>query len=531
MLNFGQFQRIVESRTRVPDVVFKKNEKKLSRDKKKLELEDVKKIFEADPTKTKDYVNWLVLLFTRMDKDLFLEDLYKATDYLTIFDKAKHKFEDVSKRNIFNYKDLHDLFTCIEPFKEDETKILSKRQLRGDSPVTGQFDEIPCDDPDWDIIIPNTHAAAVYWGSGSQWCTAHSNTSTYYDNYTKDGPLYIFRDDSNPKHRFQMHIQTHQFMDSADKHYSPEKFFKDHPKIRAAVVEHWKKHPDVLSRGNKNPVSKLVDQVTGSGRGGEGWGEVLKMVLESGFDLNYESFDGDVVLIKVAQNLDYDMVELFIKNGADVTKKTTSGMTAMSAAVASDLSRSNSDFNKDEATLKICKLLAKHGADCSGSTSSNGSTASTTLVSAINRKKYQTALWLSDKEGYDPNFCDSTSKNAMHYLVMIDADSISQKPGTPSQLTIDELRTLITTLVERGVDLEVGTRNSLRTVLHLAVTKALTGGNPQTHEVIKMLIELGSNVCAREKSNKTVLDTIKETKGDSSVKQQVLDLFNGVKCS
>ena len=52
----------------------------------------------------KSYVNWLILLFKNTDKKTFIEDLYKATDYLTIYDKAKRNIEDERSKNIFNIK-------------------------------------------------------------------------------------------------------------------------------------------------------------------------------------------------------------------------------------------------------------------------------------------------------------------------------------------------------------------------------------------------------------------------------------------
>ena len=82
---------------------------------KDIPKETVLQIVKADPTANVDldrkgkYSNWLLTLYAK--GNLKLEDLYKATEYLTDFDRFKHKLE---KKDINQYKSLPELFDAIE---------------------------------------------------------------------------------------------------------------------------------------------------------------------------------------------------------------------------------------------------------------------------------------------------------------------------------------------------------------------------------------------------------------------------------
>lgn len=489
MLNFDKFQgqRLTESR-RTPDAFLKYNIERKSLDDKELDIDVVNKIFEADPSKNHAYVNWLVLLFTRMEKSVFLEDLHKATSYLTIFDKAKHKFKEERQRNIFNYKSLPELYDVIEPFLEDQTKILSKRQLRGDTPVEGQYDIIFSSD-EWDIIIPHTHKAACYWGSGTQWCTAVDSNPGYYESYTKNGPLYIFRHKTDKDVRFQLHVQSKQFMDRKDARYSPDKFFEEHKDIRDILVEYWKEHPDVLKSGNQNPVTSLLNNSYGDS---DNWTEILMMIVNSGFDLNFEDSNGESALIKVAGNLNMKLLEFFLNKGADPNKANSKGVTPMSAAVAQDDTSKKSggdDTNLDNITLEVCKMLYKYGAVCSGMAPNTNSSSTTILVQAITKRKLATAKWLCDKEGYDIHFKDGSTKNALLYVAVNTCRSDSPR------FSVDDAYYMIDVMIKRGIDVNCLTKSTKRSSLFMFAQNANQSNN--FIKIIKLLLDNGADPCIK----------------------------------
>lgn len=169
---------------------------------------------------------------------LFLEDLYKQTERLQFYEKAKQYLpQDKRDINKLSIKDLYDIFQNFQlPEKkriESERKE-AKKTRKGFEHVGG---EIIHQGPKWTMIrISDTGAkgkeAAIWYGGfkdvragETDWCTSSPNLS-YFEGYIKDGPLYVVfpNDDKGevgkrtglPKERYQFHFPSNQFMDRED---------------------------------------------------------------------------------------------------------------------------------------------------------------------------------------------------------------------------------------------------------------------------------------------------------------------------
>lgn len=102
--------------------------------------ETLLKIVAADPTADVDldrkgkYSTWLLTLYAK--KNLKLEDLYKATGYLSDFDRYKQKLD---KKDINQYKSLPDLYDAIEAYKSrTPTEHELARQRKKDAHKAGK---------------------------------------------------------------------------------------------------------------------------------------------------------------------------------------------------------------------------------------------------------------------------------------------------------------------------------------------------------------------------------------------------------
>ncbi len=83
---------------------------------------------------------------------------------------------------------------------------------RGDADLVYENDKVR-------IIIPKDQTAACYYGQGTQWCTASTQSTNYFNSYSKDGPLYILLP-KQPKYdgeKYQLHFPSGQFMDEQDR--------------------------------------------------------------------------------------------------------------------------------------------------------------------------------------------------------------------------------------------------------------------------------------------------------------------------
>jgi hypothetical protein len=97
------------------------------------------------------------------------------------------------------------------------------------------------------LAIPKTEKASCELGSGTRWCTA-SSENNMFQYYSKDDPLYIWRDKNGEKYQF--HWESMQFMDRRDRPISDEQityFRTKHPvlkKLFAAKEKEIAKDPE-----------------------------------------------------------------------------------------------------------------------------------------------------------------------------------------------------------------------------------------------------------------------------------------------
>jgi hypothetical protein len=193
-----------------------------------IESKTFTQIISADPTtivkhdevvKMGSYSKWLLSLYKT--NSLKLEDLYKATDYLTSFDKLKNrKVLSGQQADILSFKSLPDLFQTISEVggtgkpTEDENYLIEDRFF-----VNNGQAEVHAEDSDYLIVVPRTLEASNFYGKGSQWCTLYPDM---FKEYSEKGTLYIIIDkhklnSSASNRRLQFHFEEAQFMNFYDK--------------------------------------------------------------------------------------------------------------------------------------------------------------------------------------------------------------------------------------------------------------------------------------------------------------------------
>jgi hypothetical protein len=198
-----------------------------------IESDIFNQIISADPTsivkngeiaKMGGYSKWLLQLYKA--DTLKLEDLYKATGYLTTFDALKKRSRLSGKQaDILSYKSLPDLFKVISEVggtgkpTEDESYLINDQYF-----INNNQAEVYFEDADYLIVIPRTLEASQFYGKDTEWCTLKSNM---FKKYTKKGDLYIIIDkhklnSGDRKRKLQFHFEEYQFMDMDDRKLKPE---------------------------------------------------------------------------------------------------------------------------------------------------------------------------------------------------------------------------------------------------------------------------------------------------------------------
>ena len=185
-----------------------------------IDIDTFLKIVTADPTskpysdsnvsvsKIGRYSKWMLKLYK--EKKLLLEDLYKFTRTLNLFHTLNVR--GILRKNnipadINLYKDLPHLWSTIKDFYNEESSEVI--------PINKSEYEVFWETKECQVIIPLTHKASCHFGKDSDWCTA-SDSDSYYEQYSKQEPLFIIIDKSDPKYKFQFHLVSSQFADIDD---------------------------------------------------------------------------------------------------------------------------------------------------------------------------------------------------------------------------------------------------------------------------------------------------------------------------
>lgn len=194
--------------------------------------EDFYAIVKADPTFNPDldkvgtYGKWLLTLYIK--RKLKLEDLYKATDYLTEFEQKKRFFPN---KDIGQFKSLPDLYDALQSV--DETPLTANQQQKQFHKAIKKTilnADVTFENDNWIIYIPKDYETSCKLSTDTEWCTGISSkgNSYNYDYYSDQGPLYIIHNKKNPSEKYQFHFESNQFMDATDRPIDLIRFFQQH---------------------------------------------------------------------------------------------------------------------------------------------------------------------------------------------------------------------------------------------------------------------------------------------------------------
>jgi hypothetical protein len=119
--------------------------------------------------------------FRRSMTSINNENLLKVADDIDYFHKNPSKYE---KKDINQYDSIDDL----EKASNDAKLKLSRKEQK----ETG-VDKVYEDD-DFLLLMPKTHKASCRYGSNTRWCVTMRNTSSYFENYFTQGPIFFLVD-------------------------------------------------------------------------------------------------------------------------------------------------------------------------------------------------------------------------------------------------------------------------------------------------------------------------------------------------
>jgi len=203
-------------------------------------ISEVLKFFEdADPTANKQYTEWIIRRF--IDGGIrYLEDVDSTVaENLAIYHELKTRrmippeLMDINKfKGDANPNSVIRFFRKVYNIYRELPEQVEKAK--------GNADEF-YNDEDVRIIIPNDKEAACYYGQGTQWCTASTKSTNYFDHYNSAGPLYIIIP-KKPEHegeKYQLHFGTDFYANENDSGVPLKKLINRWPQLHKVFYEEY----------------------------------------------------------------------------------------------------------------------------------------------------------------------------------------------------------------------------------------------------------------------------------------------------
>jgi hypothetical protein len=154
------------------------------------------------------------------------EDLYKIKEDLIIYEKLKKlnqlplEAKDINKLNIETLADLTYQFQN----QNLQSNTEKEKQIKQGAKKVFENNE-------WLIVVPETEESACYYGKGTKWCTAATKADNQFNNYHRQGTLYILINKTNPSEKYQFHFESGEFKDVMNRDKDLGGFFWDNDDI------------------------------------------------------------------------------------------------------------------------------------------------------------------------------------------------------------------------------------------------------------------------------------------------------------
>lgn len=197
---------------------------------------------------------------------------YKANnlvreDYINLKDALGDFIKNSSK---YTYSDL-GRYKTVDEFLEDSARVGSlpltekeqaKRLKKAAHNAGDEARKHIATSGDWELWTPLTYEGSISLartgGEKASWCTAYEGNDGYYNEYSSQGPLYIFLNSKDPGEKYQVHFQSRQFCDIDDRNLGMSEFYKfigDKPEFQE-IFGIYSINDEIFIRQNKVLTTK-----------------------------------------------------------------------------------------------------------------------------------------------------------------------------------------------------------------------------------------------------------------------------------
>ncbi len=214
----------------------------------------LQKLEAVDPTPNKEYVQWMARTYGK--GGVYFEDVItQVAQVLQIFDRLKKRRLIPQPYNDINrYPDFHSFDQVVSEY---EDKLPAENQTDINK---GKAKEV-YRDAQLRVIQPEDQTAACYYGKGTRWCTAATNSANMFNRYHKDGPLYIVIP-SQAEHvgeKYQFHFPSMQFMNEKDQSIDVHALVTKYPQLQKLFSNQAKQVGALQFFFGHDDIKKIVE--------------------------------------------------------------------------------------------------------------------------------------------------------------------------------------------------------------------------------------------------------------------------------
>ena len=215
----------------------------------------MRSIEDVDPTNNKQYTQWMARMYIN-GSERHIEDVESTlATYVDKFHKLKIKNKlPPNERDINRYRTATELYTVMDRYEDPEQD------------AKGRANKV-YEDADVTVVVPLDQDAACNYGRQTRWCTAATKGHNAFEEYNRQGPLYILipKTPRYDREKYQIHFESGQYMNEVDdpvglpfllqnRFPGLYEFFKNNEKTAALMQDMVVFTPD-------NVLEKLTDQI------------------------------------------------------------------------------------------------------------------------------------------------------------------------------------------------------------------------------------------------------------------------------
>lgn len=180
--------------------------------------------------------------------------------------KALHGYTMLQRRGLLDkghsdlnkYPSVYALERYIDTHYKDILDKVAKDEKFNDLIKNAQSVKL-ADTEDYLIVVPLNRGAGCKYGKGTRWCTSSTDSDTYWNRYSERGPLVIILSKKNSEDKYQLHADSHQFLDASDSRFDAEKFKQEYPNAYKDIVDGMKSNAQELETKYKDIGKHIAD--------------------------------------------------------------------------------------------------------------------------------------------------------------------------------------------------------------------------------------------------------------------------------